>query len=39
MLSMVTSLIGGVLYYLDREPKAPAAQLRGDIQSIKESAL
>lgn len=39
MLSMVISLIGGVLYYLDREPKAPAAQLRGDIRSIKESAL
>ena len=39
MLSMLISLIGGVLYYLDREPKAPAAQLREGIRSIKESAL
>ncbi|MBE9573486.1 MAG: flippase-like domain-containing protein, partial [Proteobacteria bacterium] len=39
MLSMVTSLIGGVLYYFDREPKPLTAQLREGIQSIKEPAL
>jgi hypothetical protein len=39
MLTMVGSMIGGGLYYLDRHTKDPAGQIREGILSIRESDL